>query len=370
MFAEVGIPVAALSGPGEAQQRAATAVAERGTVAAMRMMLKEMPGRIRASARETLIGAEGAVLLTGGVGGMVAGLAVAERLGVPFIEAHLQPIGAPTAAYPGVLLPGIPRWLGGPGRRLSHPLSELALWLPFRGAMAAAREEVSGRRGAPRGATGPVLYGFSRHVVPLPDSGGDRPRRVTGYWTLPTPAGWTPPPALEAFLARGGPVVSVGFGSMASADPSATTSMVVGAARDAGVRAVLLSGWGGLDARAAGDDVHCAEALPHAWLFPRVSAIAHHGGAGTTGAALASGVPSIVIPLGVDQPFWASRVSALGAGPPPIPRKRLTRERLAEAFRRAVGDAAMRSRAAEVGAMIRAEDGVGAAVEVFGELGS
>ena len=368
MFAEVGLPVAPLSGPGEDQQRAATAVAERGTLAAMRMMLKELPIRIRASARETLGAAEGSELLTGGVGGMVTGLAVAERLGVPFVETHLQPLGAPTDAYPGVLLSGVPGWLGGVGRRLSHHLSESALWLPFRGAMAAARQEVLGRKGQPKPSSGPILYGFRRHVVPMPEA-RKRPRHVTGYWTLPTPTDWSPPPSLEAFLARGGPVVSVGFGSMASSDPSTTTAIVVGAARDAGVRAVLLSGWGGLDSEVTGDNIYCADALPHTWLFPKVSAIAHHGGAGTSGVALGSGVPSIVIPLGMDQFFWASRVAALGAGPPPIPRKRLTRERLAEAFRRAVGDGAIRARAAEVGAKIRGEDGVGAAVEVFGKSG-
>ena len=132
----------------------------------------------------------------------------------------------------------------------------------------------------------------------------------------------------------------------------------------AGVRAVLLSGWGGLRS-IEDDDVFCADAMPHDWLFPRVSAAVHHGGAGTTGAALRAGVPAIVVPFAMDQPFWGSRVEALGAGPTPIPRKRLTAARLADALRKAVTDEAMRARAAEIGELLRAEDGVAEAAACF-----
>jgi sterol 3beta-glucosyltransferase len=139
------------------------------------------------------------------------------------------------------------------------------------------------------------------------------------------------------------------------------------------VRAVLLAGWGGLghagvpraaDVSGAGD-VFCADAVPHDWLFPRVTAVVHHGGAGTTGAALGAGVPAIVVPFTMDQPFWALRVATLGAGPAPIPRAHLTRDRLAAALRRTVDDAAMQARSAALGALIRAEDGVAQAVAHF-----
>jgi hypothetical protein len=298
---------------------------------------------------------------------MVVGLSVAEKLGKPFIEAHLQPIGAPTDLYPGVLLAGVPRWLGGPGRRLSHHLTELAVWMPFRSAMNSAREKVLGLRGRPTAADGqPILYGFSRHVVPVPEDSA-RERHVTGYWFLPSAAS-APSPALESFLARGGTVVSIGFGSMASTDAASVTALVRDAVRSAGVRAVLLSGWGGLSAPAASDDIFCADAVPHDWLFSRVTAVVHHGGAGTTGAALRAGVPAVVVPFTMDQPFWASRVAALNAGPPPIPRARLTTARLADALRRATTDEAIRASAAAIGAAIRAEDGVANAVAQFDVL--
>lgn len=370
MFAEVGLPLAPLSGSVEAALRGATGATGRGPIASMRFVARELTPRIQAWTRETLEACEGVDVVTGGVGGMIVGLSVAEKLGKPFVEAHLQPVGAPTDAYPGVLLAGTPRWLGSGGLRLSHHLSDLALWMPFKRPMASAREQVLGLTGRASAADGqPLLYGFSRHVLRVP-ARGERARHVTGYWSLPVAPTWRPPPALEAFLERGGPVVSVGFGSMASDDPEAATALVRDAVRAAGVRAVLLGGWGGLMSLPHAADVFCADALPHDWLFPRVAAVVHHGGAGTTGAALRAGVPAIVVPFTTDQPFWGSRVAALGVGPTPIPRKRLTRERLADAFRRTVADEAMRARAAALGAQIRAEDGVAEAVEHFGRLAS
>lgn len=117
-----------------------------------------------------------------------------------------------------------------------------------------------------------------------------------------------------------------------------------GAAHDAGVRAGLRAGRRGL--RAVEDEsLHCADAPPHEWLFPRVSAVVHHGGAGTTGAALRAGVPAVVVPFTMDLPFWGSRVEALGVGPESIPRRGLSREALARALHCAVTNEAMCARA-------------------------
>lgn len=167
MFEAVGLPFAPLSGGTEAEQKDAMGVGERGTIAAMRFMARELPARIQTWTRETLAGCDGADVVMGGIGGMVVGLSVAEKLGTPFIPTHLQPVGAPTGAYPGVLLSGMPRWLGRPGRWFSHHLSDAAMWMPFRGAMASARGNVLGLSGRPSAAKGqPVLYGFSRGAVP------------------------------------------------------------------------------------------------------------------------------------------------------------------------------------------------------------
>jgi UDP:flavonoid glycosyltransferase YjiC (YdhE family) len=369
LAAEAGVPLRPLSGSVEEALRASRGAAERGTLSAMRYSAAMIGERVSGWAREALAACDGADVITGGVGGMVVALSVAERLDRPFVEAHLQPLGAPIGAYQGALFGSTPRWLGGLGRRLSHHLTEAGVWMPFRGAMQSARERVLGLRGRPRAHLGqPVLYGFSSRVVPVP-MGAGRAREVTGYWTLPLGEAWSPPPALEAFLARGGPVVSVGFGSMASEDPAAVTALVRAAARDAGVRLVLLAGWGGLAPESSDAEVFAAEALPHEWLFPRVAAVVHHGGAGTTGAGVRAGVPTVVVPFAMDQAFWGSRVAALGVGPSPVPRAKLTRAGLAAALREAVTDDAMRARALALGALLRAEDGVGRAVSLLETVG-
>jgi len=107
------------------------------------------------------------------------------------------------------------------------------------------------------------------------------------------------------------------------------------------------------------------ESVPHAWLFPRVSAVVHHGGSGTTGSGLRAGVPSVLVPHMSDQPFWAERVQELGVGPRPIPRRQLTAVRLAAAITSAVTDTDMGARAAALGERIRAEDGIGQAVGII-----
>jgi sterol 3beta-glucosyltransferase len=199
-------------------------------------------------------------------------------------------------------------------------------------------------------------------VVPRP-SDWDQSAVVTGYWFLDAPAGWQPPPALVQFLQSGPPPVYVGFGSMFMEAGPEKTAIVLKALRLAGQRAVLATGWGGLSPVDATDEVFVLEAAPHDWLFPQVAAVVHHGGAGTTGAGLRAGKPSVICPVVGDQPFWGRRVAALGAGPPPVPKATLTVERLADAIRRAVGDDGLRRRAAALGETIRAEDGLGRAVD-------
>jgi sterol 3beta-glucosyltransferase len=117
------------------------------------------------------------------------------------------------------------------------------------------------------------------------------------------------------------------------------------------------------------DRVFMVKSIPHAWLFPQMAAIVHHGGAGTTAAGIRSGVPSIVIPFFGDQPFWGQRVAELGVGPAPIPRQQMTVDRLAQAIQIAITDRSMRQRAAELGAKIQAEDGVANAVAIVNKIG-
>jgi sterol 3beta-glucosyltransferase len=201
-------------------------------------------------------------------------------------------------------------------------------------------------------------------VFPTPE---DWPTSVhnTGYWFLDEPGGWQPPKGLLDFLEGGPAPVYVGFGSVG--DPqqaAATTRLVAAALQQAGQRGVLATGWQGM---AQMDDlpegIYMLESAPHSWLFPRMAAVVHHGGAGTTAAGLRAGVPSVVVPFSNDQFAWGQRVFELGVGAPPIPRKKLTAEKLARAIEFALGEN-LKNAAGELGVKIRSENGAQAAAEV------
>ena len=130
-------------------------------------------------------------------------------------------------------------------------------------------------------------------------------------------------------------------------------------------RCVLLSGWSGLGNTPLPKTVYRLDSIPHSWLFPKMAAVVQHGGMGTTAAALRAGVPTVIIPLGGDQPFWAERVAQLGVGVRCAPFSQVTAEQLAAALDKATTDTALRQQAAALGEKIRAEDGVGRAVALI-----
>lgn len=293
---------------------------------------------------------------------------VAERLGIPGVAAYLQPLHR-TRDFAAVGMPNSVQ-LGASFNLATHILTQQIAWQPIRRQINAWRRDTLslppaagyGPLGRSRVAAAlPTLYACSPLVVPKPTDWGPA-IRVTGYWVLPPDQDWRPSAELDAFLRSGEPPIYVGFGSMTPSRADRLTAIAVDALADTGQRGVLLGGWGALGEGALPASVIAVRDVPHEWLLPRMRAIVHHGGAGTTGAALRAGVPSIVIPLGFDQPFWAGRVHALGVGPRPISRRRLTAERLADAMRQAVRDEAMRARAASLGAALRAERGVDVAV--------
>ncbi len=209
----------------------------------------------------------------------------------------------------------------------------------------------------------PILDAYSAAVVPRPPDWNEW-IHVTGYWFLNDGSDWVPPAELVDFLESGPPPVFVGFGSTPFPQPEVSTRLVVRALERAHKRGVILAGGSGLSTGRLSDDVISLNSVPHAWLFSRVCAAVHHGGAGVTGAALRAGLPAAVVPVFADQPFWASRVYDLGAGPRPIPAKQLTENSLTEAVQ-ATSNKEMRGRAAELGRRIGQESGVLSAVEII-----
>jgi UDP:flavonoid glycosyltransferase YjiC (YdhE family) len=265
----------------------------------------------------------------------------------------------------------IQRNLGGPLNRLTHVVFDTVLWLPVRRVVNKWRKEQL--RLPPLGTNyprqyrqqqAPILYGFSPHVVPKPADWGDHVQ-VTGYWFLGSATDWQPPPKLVDFLEAGRPPIYVGFGSMNTRDPEETADVILQALTLTKQRGVLLTEWDGLSTFDSSDNVFVIRSVPFDWLFPRMAAVVHHGGAGTTAAGLRAGVPSVVVPFFMDQPFWGQRVADLGVGPRPIPIKRLSVERLAAGITTAITDQEVQKRAGVLGKRICAEDGVSRAVEVI-----
>lgn len=208
-----------------------------------------------------------------------------------------------------------------------------------------------------------TLQAYSPHVVP---HATDWPANVhtTGYWFLDEQDHWEPPTELLKFLDEGETPVCIGFGSMVGRNPEQITEIVIDAINQSGRRAVLLSGWAGIGNAELGSHIYRLDAAPHEWLYPRVAAVVHHGGAGTTAASLRAGLPTIIVPHLGDQPFWGSRVHSLGVGPKPIPRNKLSASALASAIREATEND-MKKRAEALGSKIRAEDGIGTAVQLI-----
>ncbi|SHF30262.1 glycosyltransferase [Streptoalloteichus hindustanus] len=209
------------------------------------------------------------------------------------------------------------------------------------------------------------LHGVSPVVVPRPADWPETTEMV-GYWWPPRPAGWEPPAELVDFLAAGPPPVYVGFGSMGANRRAQLETVVREALAQSGLRAIVHRGWAELAVE--GDDILPVDHVPHDWLFPRVSAVVHHAGAGTTAAGLRAGVPAVPVPLAHDQPFWANRLVALGVAPCALPTKQLTGERLAGALATAVGDPLFRERAADIARRLEQENGATRVLEVIEKL--
>jgi sterol 3beta-glucosyltransferase len=299
----------------------------------------------------------------------ISGHTVAQALGIPGIPTAAAPYH-PTRDFPTLFMPSLPLQ-GGMVNRISGSVAFQILWQIFRTHMNKWRRGQPNLRRLPvrnplramRLDGVPWLYGFSPSIIPAP---ADWPSSasVCGYWFTAADPNWQPPRALVDFLAAGPVPIYVGFGSMVGSDPDRTLEKVLHGIRLAGVRAIIASGWGGMRHTDLPETVFPVESVPHDWLFPRVAAAVHHGGAGTTAAALRAGIPSVVTPYFYDQLFWGLRLHKLGVAPRPVAQKHLTSESLAAAIRSVVGfpEAGIRSR--EIAGRIAKEKGVEVAVSV------
>ncbi len=304
------------------------------------------------------------LLLEGPVGSLL-GYHVAEALAIPSMGVFFQP-GSPTAELAPPPLTA--RSFGPLGNRLAWQIASGIGEKVYTPLIDGLRHHL----GAPpksrrnyqrhRAAQWPILYAFSPHVVTRPRDW--RPGLdITGYWWPTVAQDWRPPTQLLDFLDAGPPPVFVGFGSTATAHGDQLSETISRALRSAGVRGVVQSGWARL--HCTGEDILTIDDVPHAWLFPQMAAIVHHGGAGTTAAALRSGVPSVPVAGIIDQPFWAHRLHDLGTAPQPLRRIALTAEDLADAITSVTTSPAYQRRAQHFSQLLADEDGTATAAGII-----
>jgi sterol 3beta-glucosyltransferase len=294
----------------------------------------------------------------------------AREMGIPDVSVQIFPMFAPTRAFPNVAMPGMPHgglsyfshwfatqvfWYGGNSgynklRRRSADNLPARLYWPF--------TPTSDRP------LTPLLFAYSPIVLPRPADWTAPSIHVTGYFFLDGGDNYQPPDVLRDFLASGEAPVCISFGSMINREAEHVHGIMREALTRTHQRGIFLTGWAGAFTAEAGEDLLCIDEAPHDWLFPRCKTILHHGGAGTTAAGLRSGRPNVIVPHTADQPFWGKRVAAIGAGPDPIPIKRLTVQRLVTALMQ-TEDPAIRACAQETGRLIQQEDGVGEAVRII-----
>ncbi|KAJ5386147.1 hypothetical protein N7509_008688 [Penicillium cosmopolitanum] len=303
----------------------------------------------------------------------MAGIHIAEALRIPYFRGFTMP-WTRTRAYPHAFAVPENR-MGGAYNYITYVMFDNIFWKAIAGQVNRWRNNELGLKGTSLDKMQPnkvpFLYNYSPSVVPPPLDYPDW-IRITGYWFLNEGSDWTPPADLANFIARaradGKKIVYIGFGSIVVSDPAALTKTVIQSVQKADVRCILSKGW----SDRLGDpssvkaevplppEIFQIQAAPHDWLFSQIDAAAHHGGAGTTGASLRAGVPTIVKPFFGDQFFFGGRVEDLGVG---ICMKRLNVSVFSRALWEATHSERMIVKARNMGIQIRNEDGVATAIQ-------
>ncbi|PSN67556.1 UDP-Glycosyltransferase/glycogen phosphorylase, partial [Corynespora cassiicola Philippines] len=210
----------------------------------------------------------------------------------------------------------------------------------------------------------PFTYCWSPALVPKPVDWNSH-IDVCGFFFRDPPL-YNPPADIDKFLRFTPPPIYVGFGSVVIDNPEKMTSLILEAIDASGVRAIISKGWSNLGKSLTpySENVLFIDDCPHEWLFQHVTAVVHHGGAGTTACGLRNGRPTVVVPFFGDQLFWGRMVAAAGAGPDPIPHQSLTSEALSRAIAFCLTSEA-NAVAQDISSRMASERGTQAAVQSF-----
>lgn len=304
----------------------------------------------------------------------MAGIHIAEALGIPYFRAFTMP-WTRTRAYPHAFV--MPEHkMGGAYNYVTYVMFDNVFWKATASQVNRWRRNLLGlpstnlEKMQPNKV--PFLYNFSPSVVAPPLDYSDW-IRVTGYWFLDEGSDWQPPDDLRNFIEQARKddkkLVYVGFGSIIVPDPAKMTQEVIDSVLKADVRCVLSKGWSdrvdGAKENPAAEvalppEIFQIKSAPHDWLFAQMDAAAHHGGSGTTGASLRAGIPTIIRPFFGDQFFFGDRLEDLGVG---ICLKKWGVKTFSRALWEATHSDRMIVKARVLGESIRKETGVETAIQ-------
>ncbi|XP_024030996.1 sterol 3-beta-glucosyltransferase UGT80A2 [Morus notabilis] len=292
---------------------------------------------------------------------------VAEALKVPLHIFFTMP-WTPTSEFPHPLSRVVKQPIA---NRLSYQIVDSLIWLGIQDMINDFRKKklklrpityLSGSYYSPQDV--PYGYIWSPHLVPKPKDWGPN-IDVVGFCFLDLASSYEPPDSLVSWLEAGEKPIYIGFGSLPVQEPEKMTEIIVQALEITEQRGIINKGWGGLgNLEEPKDFVYLLDNCPHDWLFPRCSAVVHHGGAGTTAAGLKAACPTTIVPFFGDQPFWGDRVRAGGVGPAPIPVDEFSLDKLVEAIRFML-EPKVKERAIELAKAMENEDGATGSVKAF-----
>jgi sterol 3beta-glucosyltransferase len=291
--------------------------------------------------------------------GMAIGYYAAEKLGVPSILATPFPLNKSKEQTSVILYGKVP---SNPGVNLfSYTILQNLLWMASDASLKPFWKEKFGRLPADYGCPferhtdrrHPAIVSCSHFIFPRPTDWNENIHQ-NGYWFLEEQDEYIPPMELVDFLNNGEKPIYIGFGSMGIGENTEKISKIILEGLAMTGKRAIISGLG--NHQNFPDTIQKIDNIPHSWLFSKVSAVCHHGGAGTSAAGFEAGIPSMIFPFALDQFAWAQRAYDLGVGPKPMPIKKLTPEKFAESIRYALQENII-SKAKELAKNIATENG-------------
>lgn len=296
---------------------------------------------------------------------------ICEKLNIPLVQTYLKPINRTRAFFNALIPKSLPinnQYIN----YCSHLIFEKLFWSYSKSTINDLRQNILGLPKVPRKGPFPilaenkvpVLYGYSPSIIPKPSDWGNH-INITGYWFLKHNRNWKPDPSLLSYIDSGPPPIFFGLGSLDFGITKGIKNIIYEFGNNQPYRMIIQSKSLDKSKINANKIYLCSEFVPHDWLFPKMSILIHHGGAGTTGQALSSGIPSIVLPFTADQPFWGDLIYKLGVGPKPVPIKKIDYKGLSNLIIFSINNQFFYDNANNIQKNIQHEKGINSAVKII-----